>query len=388
MLQVGASVRQARETQANARFRNLNSAVLMQRLTLNGAVIDAGLTSTHLAVIQVIAAHTPRTGWHLEGEGAETRLVSGVAYPSQALIAQKVGRSERQVKTLIRQVAAAGFVTKEMTVEQRRDAQGGTIPIRRNFYRLRLPVDCAADGADGVRGALEPESQLRLARPDTSVPASPRRGSEPPHGGEAHFPTEGKPTSHDPSVPSVPSAAAAAVHSNPRCEGIPTPDGGFAAVALRRPPNTDGRATGGGVVEATGEKVAVSVEAWNLACEGRGSELRLQARQRDDGSPYLWLDRAPRESRAQGGRARQVPSDGSWSPEGPATVLSVQDVALFRWQGGGIGTGKWEVLRCPKRGTVQLLAGTMDAFQRNERDTVTVAPYRGFLREIEPSRTA
>jgi hypothetical protein len=62
MLQVGKRRSQARETAessaANTRFRNLNSAILMQRLTMSGEVIRLGLNSTHLAVVQVIAEST------------------------------------------------------------------------------------------------------------------------------------------------------------------------------------------------------------------------------------------------------------------------------------------------------------------------------------------
>jgi hypothetical protein len=368
MLPLGAAARQARETRSTARFRNLNSAVLMQRLTMSGAVIDAGLTATHLSVIQVIAAFAPRDGWHLEGEAADAKIVSGEAYPSQALIAAKVGRSERQVKTLIRQAAEAGFLSKTMTTHQRRDACGGTIPIRRNFYRVRLPAVCAADGADGVRAAMEDQTQLRLRRPDTSVPDSPDRGSRSHPEGEAHFPTEGKPTSHDPSVPSDPSiAAAAAIRSaEKRCDGIPDPDGKPTTVILRRAPGTDGKPNGSGVVEATGETVAVTVEAWNLAGEGRAGELRLQTRTRTDGTAYLWLDRAPRqrrEDRACAAPARN-PTDGAARLEDGTTAILTAD-EVRRAPRRPSGAGNFVVIQ-QLGGVVQIEPETFAAIERGE----------------------
>lgn len=358
----------------------------MQRLTLNGSVIDAGLTATHLSVIQVIAAFAPRDGWHLEGDGDAAQLVSGEAYPSQALIAEKVGRSERQVKTLIRQAADAGFISKTMETQQRRDANGGTIPIRRNFYRVRLPVACAADGAEGVRAALEEQTQLKLRRADTRVPVSPRRGSFQPHGGEAHFPTEGKPTSHDPSGPSDPSvsAAAAAIRSDEkRCHGIRTPDGTLAAVAMRRAPGADGKANGAGVVEATGEKVAIPVEAWNLACEGRGDELRLQTRTREDGTSYLWLDRVPhqrREGRACGVPPRATATDAAPVEEAATETLSAEEVRRARHKPRNAGS--FEVVDCSRLGTVQLHPETLASIMHGDAAGVEVAPRGNHWREV------
>lgn len=183
MLQVGQRRSQARETSvsraANKRFRNLNSAVLMQRLTMSGEVIRLGLGSTHLAVVQVLAAHTPRDGWRLEGEGASERIVSGEVYPTVRTIGEKVGRSERQVHTIIRQLEEVGMIAKRTEVIRRPDALGGTITTRRNTYRIALPTLCAADGADGVRNALAESTQLRLSRPDTFAESQGRTGNQP-----------------------------------------------------------------------------------------------------------------------------------------------------------------------------------------------------------------
>lgn len=382
MLPIGATARQARETRGAARFRNLNSAVLMQRLTMSGVVIDAGLTATHLSVIQVIAAHTPRDGWHLEGDGDAARLVSGEAYPSQALIAAKVGRSERQVKTLIRQAAEAGFLSKTMTTQQRRDACGGTILIRRNFYRVRLPIVCAPDGADGVRAALEDETQLRLRRPDTRVPDSRGRGNPTHPEGEAHFPSEGKPTSHDPSVPSDPSiAAAAALRSEEkRCDGIPDPDGKPTTVILRRAPGTDGKPNGSGTVEATGEAVAIPVEAWNLACDGRGEALSLTPRTRNDGTAYLWLAKRPhqrREDRSCGVAARHEAEARAAIPDAPTETLSADEVRRAERRPN---TGSFEVI-VSRLGIVQLNRETHRAIMGGDPAGVEVIPYGGHWRE-------
>lgn len=387
MLPLGATARQARETRCAARFRNLNSAILMQRLVMHGAVIDAGLTATHLSVIQIIASFAPRDGWHLEGEDASAQLVSGEAYPSQALIAAKVGRSERQVKTIIRQAVAAGFLTKMMETQQRRDPFGGSIPIRRNFYRVRVPAACAADGAEGARAAMLDRTQLRLRRPDTRVPDSPDRGSLPHPGGEAHFPSVGKPTSHDPSVPSVPSAAAAAALEaslerppETRCERIPDPDGKPTTVALRRAPGADGKPNGSGVVEASGELVAIPEGAWELAQAGRSEDLRLQRRTREDGTGYLWLDRAPRqrrEDRACADPTRSATEGAARLEDSPSAILTADEVRRATVQPSGDGMTRFVLIR-PRRleGVVQIEPETHRAILKGDPIAVRVSQFK------------
>jgi DNA-binding Lrp family transcriptional regulator len=399
MLQVGKRRSQARETAessaANKRFRNLNSAILMQRLTMSGEVIRLGLNSTHLAVVQVIAAHTPRDGWRLEGEGASERIVSGEAYPTQATIAEKVGRSERRVGAMVTELVSAGLLVRKTVTIRKADPLAGELVSRRCTYRVSIPTFCAADGAEGVRDALAETSQLRIRRPDTSLDTMQET-----HGGtcrklpvppDADFRFDPSKTSEEPSVTSEPSlsAAAAAAPSaiEKECDGITTPDGGTGTVRLVKSP--EGTRHGSGTLVPCGTIVAIPREAWNLAHDGRGDALGLALRRRPEGTEYLWLDKKPRQRSRQGreNRRADVPSPFRAS-EGVSSHRPSQSVQQRTLTAKEIRcaivaptAGRFSVMRIDGE-VFQIDPSTLESVKRNEIQTVTMERTAHYWREM------
>ena len=399
MLQVGKRRSQARETAessaANKRFRNLNSAILMQRLTMSGEVIRLGLGSTHLAVVQVIAAHTPRDGWRLEGEGGSERIVSGEAYPTQATIAEKVGRSERQVSLVVKELVSAGLLVRKTVTIRKDDPFAGVIVSRRCTYRVSVPTFCAADGTDGVRDALAETSQLRIRRPDTSLDTmqETHRGTcrKLPVPPEADFRFDPSKTSEEPSVTSEPSLSAAAAAPpavEKECDGITTPDGGTGTVRLVKSP--EGTRHGSGTLVPCGTIVAIPREAWNLAHDGRGDALGLALRRRPEGTEYLWLDKKPRQRSRQGreNRRADVPSPFRAS-EGVSShrpSQSVQQRTLTAKQILSADVtptdGRFYVMRISGE-VFQIDPSTLESVKQNEIQSVTMERTAHGWREMD-----
>jgi len=399
MLQVGKRRSQARETAessaANKRFRNLNSAILMQRLTMSGEVIRLGLGSTHLAVVQVIAAHTPRDGWRLEGEGASERIVSGEAYPTQATIAEKVGRSERQVSLVVKELVSAGLLVRKTVTIRKDDPFAGVIVSRRCTYRVSVPTFCAADGTDGVRDALAETSQLRIRRPDTSLDTmqETHRGTcrKLPVPPEADFRFDPSKTSEEPSVTSEPSLSAAAAAPpavEKECDGITTPDGGNGTVRLLKSP--EGNRNGSGTLVPCGTIVAIPREAWNLAHDGRGDALGLALRRRPEGTEYLWLDKKPRQRSRQGreNRRADVPSPFRAS-EGVSSHRPSQSVQQRTLTAKEIRcaivtstAGRFSVMRIDGE-VFQIDPSTLESVKQNEIQSVTMERTAHCWREMD-----
>jgi len=326
MLPLGNSQRQARESDQKARFRNLNGAVLMERFRSTGAMVRLGVDATHAAVIQAIASAAPGEGWRFRSD--PDRIVSGEARIVQSKIAELCGRTPRTVQRALRHLEARGLI--ETIATRIKDPHDGFVKTL-NAYRVTLPPECAAGGAEGARDAtLAVEAaqgeRLRLATDAPPAPPSMRQGRH--HPFDTRVPTHATSASPLPSEPSQPSdSSAAAAAAEIVQEAAPTVqlrDG--RTLALARAPGAGGKPNGTATLD--GVTVAVAPDAWAALEAGRPDGVALDQRKRGDGSAYWFASLAPENARRDAARrdTASEPRRGAEAPAGATLRISVGEL--------------------------------------------------------------
>ncbi len=298
----------------------------MERFRSTGAMVRLGVDATHAAVIQAIASAAPGDGWRFRSD--PDRIVSGEARIGQEKIAELCGRTPRTVQRAIRKLEARGLV--ETIATRTRDPRDGSRKTI-NAYRVTLPPECAAGGAEGAREATIAVEAAQCERLRLATQATPpmRQGRPRPcDTGVSSHTTSVSPFPSEPSVPSVSSAAAAAKEIVQ--EAAPTVqlrDG--RTLSLARAPGAGGKPNGTATLD--GVTVAVAPDAWAALEAGRPDGIALDLRKRNDGSAYWFASLAPENARRDAARRDPAsePRRDAEAPAGATLRLSVAELKLM-----------------------------------------------------------
>jgi hypothetical protein len=158
----------------NVRFRNLNGAVLMSRFRRERLAAKHGLKPRDMAFLAAVVEFT--RSWRIVGAGADARVVSDEAYPSQRTLAEMTGYSVRSMALAAASCAKAGLLVVTRGTARRDDGNGEWVNCT-NRYRVTLPAsEVCPDAVDTVEAVTASGNALALVREEDAGDAPATRG--------------------------------------------------------------------------------------------------------------------------------------------------------------------------------------------------------------------
>jgi hypothetical protein len=155
----------------NVRFRNLNGAILMERFRRENLQARYGIGAREINFLTALVSFTRR--WRVVGSGAEARVESDEAFPSQDALARTMGvKSVGTVNKAAKACEAAGLLRVNRSASPVFNKLTGRTENPSNRYTVTLLAsEVCADAVETV-AAVAGENPLALVR-DTGekVPA-------------------------------------------------------------------------------------------------------------------------------------------------------------------------------------------------------------------------
>ena len=147
----------------NVRFRNLNGAILMERFRRENLQARYGIGGREINFLTALVSFTRR--WRVVGSGAEARVESDEAFPSQAALARTMGvRSVGTVNKAAKACEAAGLLRVNRSASPVFNKQTGRTENPSNRYTVTLLAsEVCADAVETV-AAVAGENPLALVR--------------------------------------------------------------------------------------------------------------------------------------------------------------------------------------------------------------------------------
>jgi hypothetical protein len=148
---------------AGFRFRNLNGAILMERFRRENLQARYGIGGREINFLTALVSFTRR--WRVVGSGAEARIDSDEAFPSQAALARMMGvRSVGTVNKAAKACEAAGLLRVNRSASPVFNKQTGRTENPSNRYTVTLLAsEVCADAVETV-AAVAGENPLALVR--------------------------------------------------------------------------------------------------------------------------------------------------------------------------------------------------------------------------------
>lgn len=168
---VGKTSAETSTAARNVRFRNLNGAILMERFRRENLQARYGIGGREINFLTALVSFTRR--WRVVGAGADARVESDEAFPSQAALARTMGvRSVGTVNKAAKACEAAGLLRVNRSASPVFNKQTGRTENPSNRYTVTLLASEVCSDAVETVAAVAGENPLALVR-DTGekVPA-------------------------------------------------------------------------------------------------------------------------------------------------------------------------------------------------------------------------